>query len=42
MTMKLGDLSVGFLYSLQATLRSLGRDPELLLQRYRITPALLS
>ena len=42
MTMKLGDLSVGFLYSLQATLRSLGHDPAPLLQRYRITPALLS
>ncbi|WP_285259089.1 AraC family transcriptional regulator [Halopseudomonas bauzanensis] len=40
--MKLGDLSVGYLYSLQAALGSLGHDPEPLLRRYRINPALLS
>ncbi|EZQ17191.1 AraC family transcriptional regulator [Halopseudomonas bauzanensis] len=40
--MKLGDLSVGYLYSLQAALRSLGHDPEPLLQRYRIGPAQLA
>ncbi len=39
--MKLGDLSVGYLYSLQAALRSLEHDPEPLLRRYRISPALL-
>lgn len=40
--MKLGDLSVGYLYSLQTALRSLGHDPELLLRRYRIGPAQLT
>lgn len=39
--MKLGDLSVGYLYSLQAALRSLGHDPEALLHRYRISAAQL-
>ena len=40
--MKLGDLSVGYLYSLQAALRSLGHDPAPLLRRYRISPVLLN
>lgn len=39
--MKLGDLSVGYLYSLQTALRSLGHDPDPLLQRYRIDQRLL-
>ncbi|MFN3580645.1 MAG: AraC family transcriptional regulator, partial [Pseudomonas sp.] len=39
--MKLGDLSVGYLYSLQATLIHLGHDPEPLFQRFRITSELL-
>lgn len=35
--MKLGDLSVGYLYSLQSALRSLGHDPVVLFSRYRIS-----
>lgn len=40
--MKLGDLSVGYLYSLQAALRSLGHDPAPLLQHFRISQELLA
>ncbi len=40
--MKLGDLSVGYLYSLQAALRSLGYNPDPLLHRYRISPDMLA
>lgn len=40
--MKLGDISVGYLYSLQAALTSLGHDPEPLLQRFRIDAPLLA
>ena len=40
--MKLGDLSVGYLYSLSAALRSLGHDPDALFQRYRVSTALLA
>tara|TARA_R110001592_G_scaffold18703_8_gene77339 strand:+ start:13501 stop:14517 length:1017 start_codon:yes stop_codon:yes gene_type:complete len=40
--MKLGDLSVGYLYSLQATLRSLGHDPAALLQRFGISADMLA
>lgn len=39
--MKLGDLSVAYIYSLRAALHSLGHNPEPLLRRYRISPALL-
>lgn len=39
--MKLGDLSVGYLYSLQAALHSLGHDPQTLFRRYRISAAQL-
>lgn len=39
--MKLGDLSVGYLYSLQAALRSLGHDPAPLLQRFRVSREML-
>lgn len=35
--MKLGDLSVGYLYSLQAALRSLGHDPVALFAGYRVS-----
>ena len=40
--MKLGDLSVGYLYSLQAALQSLGHDASVLFRRYRISPELLA
>ncbi|AQZ96036.1 AraC family transcriptional regulator [Halopseudomonas phragmitis] len=40
--MKLGDLSVGYLYSLQAVLRGLGHDPAPLFQRFRISDELLA
>jgi len=40
--MKLGDISVGYLYSLQAALHHLGHDPDPLFQRFRITPDLLA
>ncbi|GGD09561.1 AraC family transcriptional regulator [Halopseudomonas salina] len=40
--MKLGDLSVGYVYSLRAALRSLGHDVEPLLQRFRITREMLA
>ncbi|WP_339843621.1 AraC family transcriptional regulator [uncultured Halopseudomonas sp.] len=40
--MKLGDLSVGYLYSLRAALHNLGHDVDPLLQRFRITPETLS
>lgn len=36
--MKLGDISVGYLYSLHAALISLGHDPEPLFQRFRLDP----
>jgi AraC-like DNA-binding protein len=39
--MKLGDISVGYLYSLQAALIQLGHDPHPLFQRFRISPDLL-
>lgn len=39
--MKLGDLSVGYLYSLQAALHTLGHSAEPLLQRFRIDAATL-
>ncbi len=35
--MKLGDLSVGYLFSLAAALRSLGHDPDALFRRYRVS-----
>lgn len=37
--MKLGDLSVGYLYSLQAALLSLEHDPVALFSTYRVSPA---
>src|SRR5690554_1018941 len=40
--MKLGDLSVGYLYSLQAALRHLGHDADALLRRYRVPPDMLA
>lgn len=40
--MKLGDLSVGYLYSLQAALHHLGHDALALFERYRILPELLA
>ena len=40
--MKLGDLSVGYLYSLQAALHSLGHDPQALFRRYRVSAAQLA
>jgi AraC-like DNA-binding protein len=40
--MKLGDLSVGYLYSLQAALRAEGVDPEPLFTRFRVDEALLA
>lgn len=40
--MKLGDLSVGYLYSLQAALQSLGHNASALFRRYRISPELLA
>lgn len=40
--MKLGDLSVGYLYSLQAALRARDIDPAPLFQRFRIDAALLA
>lgn len=39
--MKLGDLSINYLYSLQAALRSLGHEPQALFRRYRISDAQL-
>lgn len=40
--MKLGDLSVGYLYSLQAALRAQGVDPAPLFARYRVDDDLLA
>lgn len=40
--MKLGDLSVGYLYSLAAALQRLGHDPAPLFERFRIDAALLA
>lgn len=40
--MKLGDLSVGYLYSLQAALRHQGHDADALLRRYRVPPDMLA
>lgn len=40
--MKLGDLSVGYLYSLQTALQNLGHDAPGLFRRYRISPELLA
>jgi AraC-like DNA-binding protein len=40
--LKLGDLSVGYLYSLRAALHNLGHDVAPLLQRFRITPETLA
>ncbi|MFO7703769.1 MAG: AraC family transcriptional regulator [Halopseudomonas sp.] len=40
--MKLGDISVGYLYSLQAALTTLGHDPAPLFQRFRIEAPLLA
>lgn len=40
--MKLGDLSVGYLYSLQAALQSLGHDALGLFRRYRVDEVLLA
>tara|TARA_R110000850_G_scaffold91605_5_gene194318 strand:+ start:734 stop:1762 length:1029 start_codon:yes stop_codon:yes gene_type:complete len=41
-SMKLGDLSVGYLYSLRAALQALGHDPAPLLQRFRISADMLA
>lgn len=40
--MKLGDLSVGYLYSLQAALISLDQDPAALFSRFRIDASVLA
>lgn len=40
--MKLGDISVGYLYSLQSALTHLGHEPEKLFQRFRINNQLLA
>ncbi|QJD58614.1 AraC family transcriptional regulator [Pseudomonas sp. gcc21] len=40
--MKLGDLAVGHLYSLQAALNRLGQDPQPLFARYGVTSELLA
>ncbi|WP_373186882.1 AraC family transcriptional regulator [Halopseudomonas sp.] len=40
--MKLGDLSVGYLYSMQAALGELGHDIDPLLQRFRISREILA
>ena len=40
--MKLGDLSVGYLYSLHAALQSLGHDAQALFTRYRVGRDLLA
>ncbi|WP_306110141.1 AraC family transcriptional regulator [Pseudomonas sp. OIL-1] len=42
MNMKLGDLAVGHLYSLQAALIDLGQDPKPLFERYGVRPELLA
>jgi hypothetical protein len=40
--MRLGDISVGYLYSLQAALTHLGHDPAPLFKRFRIDAELLA
>lgn len=40
--MKLGDLSVGYLYSLCVALQALGKDPAPLLKRFRISADMLA